>query len=59
MLLYLFLGESRTHPNDVNYVALHNAYIGEMTPAKGIQLFAFTLALFLLLGQALVAIQRY
>jgi hypothetical protein len=58
MSVYLFLGKSRTDPNDVNYVALHNAYIGEMTPTKGIQFFAFTLALFLLLRQALVAIHE-
>ena len=58
MLTYFFLGESRTDSNDINYIALYNAYIGEMTPTKGIQFFAFTLALFLLLRQALVAIHE-
>ena len=58
MLTYFFLGKSRTDSNDINYIALYNAYIGEMTPTKGIQFFAFTLALFLLLRQALVAIHE-
>lgn len=59
MVSYLFFGKSRADPNNVNYVALYNAYIGEMAPTKGIQLLAFTFALFLLLRQALMAIHEY
>lgn len=59
MLVYLFLGKTWTDSNNVNYVALYNTYIGKMAPTKGIQFLAFTLALFLLLCQALMAINEY
>lgn len=52
---YLLFCESRADTDYVDYVALNDAYIGEMTPTKSVKLFAFTLSLFLLLSESLVA----
>ena len=51
---HLLLCESRSQPDDVYYIALHDAYIRKLTASKGIKLLSLTLPLFLLLRQALV-----
>jgi hypothetical protein len=54
----LFLRKTRTDPDDVNYVSLDNADVGEVLPTQGLQLLLFTIALLLLLGQTLVAFEK-
>ena len=54
VMAHLFLGKSRTDTKNVNDIALYDAYVRELTSTKGIKLFAFTLALLLLLCQTLV-----
>ncbi len=51
---YLFLSESRSQPDDIYYIALHNTYVRELAASKGVELLPFAFALLLLLRQALV-----
>lgn len=51
---YLLFGESRADANYIDDIALDDANIGEVAPPERVELLALALALFLLLGQALV-----
>ena len=51
---YLFFCKSRANADYVDYVALNDAYIGEMSPPKSVKLFTLTLSLPLLLSETLV-----
>jgi hypothetical protein len=52
---HLFLCETRTKSGDVDDVALNNPHISEVSAVKCLELLAFSLPLFLLLSQSLVA----
>ena len=58
MQTHLFLRKTRTDPDDVNYVSLDNADVGEVLPPQGFQFLLFTIALLLLLCQTLVAFEK-
>lgn len=53
--MYLFFCKARTNPNDVNNVSLDNADICKVFSAQCLQVFLFTISLFLLLSKALMA----
>ena len=55
---HLFLRKTRSDPDDVNYVSLHNTDVGEVLPSQGLQFLLFTIALLLLLRQTLVAFEK-
>lgn len=52
---HLFLGKTRADADDVDHIPLDNSNVGEMPPAQSLQLLLFSVALLLLLRQALVA----
>lgn len=54
MSAYLFLSETGPNTDHIDYIALNNTYIGEVTPTQSIKFLALSLPLFLLLSQALV-----
>ena len=51
---HLFLGQLRTQADNVDEILLHDAHVGEVLAVHRLELLALALALFLLLGQALV-----
>ena len=55
-MTHLFLGKPRADPYHIDHVTLHNTYVCKLAATKRIELLALPLALFLLLCQALVAV---